>query len=207
MRLFLSAALMLLLFACNGNDKQSSDSNNDIDELGELLERVHHCSRLEVAEYTMLKIVSFNDSSMINVVGYKISMPGERKLMIPIEVKTKIFIDLDYVTKEDISVDSSTINITLPSPNIEIYSTKEDHDLERESVSWYRANFTEQELEKFVKQGVEDAQKSIPSLEINSIAKRNTEKILQPILFNIGYSQRVNVIFKEQNIIQPTFKD
>lgn len=198
---------MLLLFACNGNDKQSSDSNNDIDELGELLERVHHCSRLEVAEYTMLKIVSFNDSSMINVVGYKISMPGERKLMIPIEVKTKIFIDLDYVTKEDISVDSSTINITLPSPNIEIYSTKEDHDLERESVSWYRANFTEQEREKFVKQGVEDAQKSIPSLEINSIAKRNTEKILQPILFNIGYSQRVNVIFKEQNIIQPTFKD
>lgn len=207
MRLFLSTLLTLLLFACSDNEKTNVDSNNKDNELGELVDRVHHCSTLEVAEYTMLKIVSFDDSSIINIIGHKFSLPGERKLMIPIEVKTKIYIDLNYVTKDDITIDSTTIYISLPSPRIEIYSTKEDHNLERESVSWYRSHFTEQERKMFIKQGIEEIKKNIPSMDIDHIAKRNSEKLIQPIIDKAGDKRQVCITFKKPSIFCPSDKD
>ncbi len=207
MRLFLSTLLILLLIACSGNENSSVDSDKKYNELGELVERVHHCSKLEVAEYTMLKIVSFNDSSILNIAGHKIPIPGERKLMIPIEVKMKVFVDLNYVIKDDITVDSSRINITLPSPKLEIYSTKIDHEWERESVSWFRSKITEQERERFIQQGIEDVKENIPSIEINNLAKRNTEKTLQPIISNIGMKQHLTVDFKESGLFSPALKD
>lgn len=54
MRLFLSTLLTLLLFACSGNENPNVDSDKNYNELGELVERVHHCSKLEVAEYTFI---------------------------------------------------------------------------------------------------------------------------------------------------------
>ncbi len=199
---------MLLLFACSGNNIPNVDSEaNKVDTIGVLWERVHHCSRLEVAEYTMLKIVSFDDNSKLNLAGVKIPLPGERKLMIPIEVKMKAIVDLTFVTRNDISVDSSTINITLPSPRIEIYSTKIDHERERESVSFFRSNFTENEREIFMKQGIEDVKNSIPATGFNEIAKRNTEKLLKPTILNSGFKQHVNLTFKEEEISISNFKD
>lgn len=207
MRFILSTLLLLSLFACSGNDKSNVDRENKKDiELGELADRVHHCSRLEVAEYTMLKIVSFSDSSVIKIIGHSIPLPGERKLMIPLEAKMKVFVDLNYVTKDDITVDSTTINISLPSPKLEVYSTKIDNEKERKSVSWYRSNFSEQEREKFIQQGRKEIDNSIPSIEIAEIAKRNTEKMLQPILNNLGYQQRLCITFKETEITTPTLR-
>ncbi len=208
MKLFLSTLFMMLLFACCGNEKTSVDSEtNKIDTIGVLWERVHHCSKLEVAEYTVLKTVSFDDKSQLKLFGYSTPLPGEKRLMIPIEVKMKITVDLSFVTPNDISANDSTIVISLPAPKIEITSTKIDHDKSQESVSWFRSNFTEQEREKFMKQGIEEVQKSISYMEINNIAKSNTENVLQPILLNIGFKKNLNVTFKESEIKSPNFKD
>lgn len=208
MRLFLSTLLTLLLFACSGNETPSVDSQTDkIDTVGVLWERVHHCSKLEVAEYTVLKIVSFDDKSQLRLFGYTTPLPGEKRLMVPIEVKMKVTVDLNFVTKNDISANDSTIHITLPSPKIEISSTKIDHDKSQESVSWFRSNFTEQEREKIIKQGVEDVKKSISYIEINNIAKSNTENVLQPILLSTGLEQQLDITFKDSEITAPNFKD
>ena len=208
MRLFLSTLLALLLFACSGNENPSVDSQtNKIDTIGVLWERVHHCSKLEVAEYTVLKIVSFDDKSQLKFFGYSTPLPGEKKLMIPIEVKIKVTVDLSFVTRSDISINDSTINLTLPSPILEITSTKIDHDKSRESVSWYRSNFTEEEREYVIKQGIEDVKKSTSYIEINNIAKSNTENVLQPILVNTGFKQHLNITFKNPEIKTPNFKD
>ncbi len=208
MKLFLSTLLVLLLFACSGNEKTSDDSQaNKIDTIGVLWERVHHCSKLEVAEYTVLKTVSFDDKSQLKLFGYSTPLPGEKRLMIPIEVKMKITVDLSFVTPNDISANDSTIVISIPAPKIEITSTKIDHDKSQESVSWFRSNFTEQEREKFMKQGIEEVKKSISCMEINNIAKSNTENVLQPILLNIGFKKNLNVTFKESEIKSPNFKD
>nr|MCR5246394.1 hypothetical protein [Paludibacteraceae bacterium] len=72
---------------------------------------------------------------------------------------------------------------------------------------WFRSNFTEQEREKFMKQGIEEVKNSISYLEINNLAKSNTENVLQPILLNIGYKKRLNVTFKNSEIKIPDFKD
>ncbi|MEE1083128.1 MAG: DUF4230 domain-containing protein [Paludibacteraceae bacterium] len=208
MRLFLSTVLALLLLACSGNENPSVDSQtNKIDTIGVLWERVHHCSKLEVAEYTVLKIVSFDDKSQLKFFGYSTPLPGEKKLMIPIEVKMKVTVDLSFVTRNDISINDSTINITLPSPILEITSTKIDHDKSRESVSWYRSNFTEEEREYVIKQGIEDVKKSTSYIEINNIAQSNTENVLQPILVNAGIKQHLNITFKNPEIKTPNFKD
>ena len=127
--------------------------------------------------------------------------------MVPIEVKMKVTVDLNFVTKNDISANDSTIHITLPSPKIEISSTKIDHDKSQESVSWFRSNFTEQEREKIIKQGVEDVKKSISYIEINNIAKSNTENVLQPILLSTGLEQQLDITFKDSEITAPNFKD
>lgn len=208
MRLFLSTLLALLLIACSGNENPSVDSQtNKIDTIGVLWERVHHCSKLEVAEYTVLKIVSFDDKSQLKFFGYSTPLPGEKRLMVPIEVKMKIIVDLNFVTTNDISVNDSTIDITLPSPTLEITSTKIDHDKSREYVSWFRSNFTEQEREYVIKHGIEDVKKSTSYIEINNIAKSNTEKVLQPILVNAGFKQHLNITFKNPEIKTPNFKD
>ena len=208
MKLFLSTLLVLLLFACSGNEKTSVDSQaNKIDTIGVLWERVHHCSKLEVAEYTVLKTVSFDDKSQLKLFGYSTPLPGEKRLMIPIEVKMKITVDLSFVTPNDISANDSTIVISIPAPKIEITSTKIDHDKSQESVSWFRSNFTEQEREKFMKQGIEEVKKGISYLEINDIAKSNTENVLQPILLNIGDKKQLVVTFKDSEIKSPNFKD
>lgn len=208
MRLFLSTVLALLLLACSGNENTSVDSQtNKIDTVGVLCERVHHCSKLEVAEYTVLKIVSFDDKSQLKFFGYSTPLPGEKKLMIPIEVKMKVTVDLGFVTRDDIYTTDSTINLTLPSPILEITSTKINHDKSRESVSWYRSNFTEEEREYVIKQGIEDVKKSTSYIEINNIAKSNTENVLQPILVNTGFKQHLNITFKNPEIKTPNFKD
>ena len=161
MRLFLSTLLALLLFACSGNENPSVDSQtNKIDTIGVLWERVHHCSKLEVAEYTVLKTVSFDDDSQLKIFGYSTPLPGEKRLMVPIEVKMKIIVDLNFISTNDISVNDSTIDITLPSPTLEITSTKIDHDKSREYVSWFISNFTEQEREYVIKHGIEEVKKS-----------------------------------------------
>ena len=208
MKLFLSTLLMMLLFSCCCNEKTNVDRpTNKIDSIGVLWERVHHCSKLEVAEYTVLKTVSFDDNSQLKLFGYSTPLPGEKRLMIPIEVKMKITVDLGFVTRDDIYTTDSTINLTLPAPKIEITSTKIDHEKSQESVSWFRSNFTEQEREKFMKQGIEEVKNGISYLEINNIAKSNTENVLQPILINIGFKKHLNVTFKNSEIKIPDFKD
>lgn len=208
MKLFLSTLLLMLLFSCCCNEKTNVDRpTNKIDSIGVLWERVHHCSKLEVAEYTVLKTVSFDDKSQLKLFGYSTPLPGEKRLMIPIEVKMKITVDLGFVTRDDIYTTDSTINLTLPSPILEITSTKIDHDKSRESVSWYRSNFTEEEREYVIKQGIEDVKKSTSYIEINNIAKSNTENVLQPILVNTGFKQHLNITFKNPEIKTPNFKD
>jgi hypothetical protein len=198
----------MLLFSCCCNEKTNVDRpTNKIDSIGVLWERVHHCSKLEVAEYTVLKTVSFDDKSQLKLFGYSTPLPGEKRLMIPIEVKMKITVDLGFVTRDDIYTTDSTINLTLPSPILEITSTKIDHDKSRESVSWYRSNFTEEEREYVIKQGIEDVKKSTSYIEINNIAKSNTENVLQPILVNTGFKQHLNITFKNPEIKTPNFKD
>ncbi|MCR5248965.1 MAG: DUF4230 domain-containing protein, partial [Paludibacteraceae bacterium] len=135
MKLFLSTLLLMLLFSCCCNEKTNVDRpTNKIDSIGVLWERVHHCSKLEVAEYTVLKTVSFDDKSQLKLFGYSTPLPGEKRLMIPIEVKMKITVDLGFVTRDDIYTTDSTINLTLPAPKIEITSTKIDHEKSQESV-------------------------------------------------------------------------
>jgi hypothetical protein len=58
-----------------------------------------------------------------------------------------------------------------------------------------------------MKQGIEEVKNGISYLEINNIAKSNTENVLQPILLNIGFKKHLNVTFKNSEIKIPDFKD
>lgn len=195
MRLFISTLLTLLLFSCSTNNVET----DKVEALSVLYERVHQCSRLKVGEVAINKIISYEDSSKLNVAGKELfAIPGERKLMIPIEVKMNVFVDLTCITKDDIAIGDSIICINLPSPSIEISSTKIDHNKEQESVSFFRSNFSEKEKEAFMKQGIEEVKKDLPNLDVENIAKSNTLKIIKSIVKESGFKQTLLVSFEDK---------
>ena len=193
---FVIVLCLSLLSACRGEETKAEVVR--VDTLS-LVMQVKECARLYTAEYEVHKLVLKDDP--LRVKGnlfqraFDIKVPiGERKVMIPLDVTLKAYIDFTGFGEKNVLRSGDRIVVTLPDPRVVVTSSRINHDEVKQFVSLTRSDYTSAELADFTRQGEDEILASVPQLGILEMARENAAHVLVPMLTRLGYDERNIVI-------------
>lgn len=193
---FVIVLCLSLLSACRGEETQAEAVR--VDTLS-LVMQVKECARLYTAEYEVHKLVLKDDP--LRVKGnlfqraFDVKVPiGERKVMIPLDVTLKAYIDFTGFDEKNVLRSGGRIVVTLPDPRVVVTSSRINHDEVKQFVSLTRSDYTSAELADFTRQGEDEILASVPQLGILEMARENAAHVLVPMLTRLGYDERNIVI-------------
>ena len=193
---FVIVLCLSLLSACRGEETQAEVVR--VDTLS-LVMQVKECARLYTAEYEVHKLVLNDDP--LRVKGnlfqraFDVKVPiGERKVMIPLDVTLKAYIDFTGFDEKNVLRSGDRIVVTLPDPRVVVTSSRINHDEVKQFVSLTRSDYTSAELADFTRQGEDEILASVPQLGILEMARENAAHVLVPMLTRLGYDERNIVI-------------
>ena len=193
---FVIVLCLSLLSACRGEETQAEVVR--VDTLS-LVMQVKECARLYTAEYEVHKLVLKDDP--LRVKGnlfqraFDVKVPiGERKVMIPLDVTLKAYIDFTGFDEKNVLRSGDRIVVTLPDPRVGVTSSRINHDEVKQFVSLTRSDYTSAELADFTRQGEDEILASVPQLGILEMARENAAHVLVPMLTRLGYDERNIVI-------------
>lgn len=193
---FVIVLCLSLLSACRGEETQAEVVR--VDTLS-LVMQVKECARLYTAEYEVHKLVLKDDP--LRVKGnlfqraFDVKVPiGERKVMIPLNVTLKAYIDFTGFDEKNVLRSGDRIVVTLPDPRVVVTSSRINHDEVKQFVSLTRSDYTSAELADFTRQGEDEILASVPQLGILEMARENAAHVLVPMLTRLGYDERNIVI-------------
>ena len=193
---FVIVLCLSLLSACRGEETQAEVVR--VDTLS-LVMQVKECARLYTAEYELHKLVLKDDP--LRVKGnlfqraFDVKVPiGERKVMIPLDVTLKAYIDFTGFDEKNVLRSGDRIVVTLPDPRVVVTSSRINHDEVKQFVSLTRSDYTSAELADFTRQGEDEILASVPQLGILEMARENAAHVLVPMLTRLGYDERNIVI-------------
>lgn len=187
--------LLLLLSACGENTSRTSE--------GELVSQINSCARLYTSQYNIHKIITYEDMEKIEGTFFSekisIPIPGDRKILIPIEATIKSYIDFSQFSDDNVSINGKKISILLPQPQIELTSSQIDYENEKEFISWNRSNFSEEEKEEFIRQGRISILNDIAQSDLLEKSRLSAFNALLPILTSAGYTpSNITISFPEK---------
>ena len=199
--LIIYITLAILLFAllviavmrgCMQDSRIASENTVRIDTLGTILTEIKLCSRLNVAEMKVHKVITHDDAAALSgkIMGKEVSLQlpvGRRKVAIPMYATIKASIDMSKVTEKDIVRQGEKIEIFLPQPEVSITETHIDHEGVRQYVAVTRRNFSDEELLAYVRKGRDAIEKDIPRLGIREMARESAARQLVPIVQLLGF--------------------
>lgn len=193
---FVIVLCLSLLSACRGEETQAEVVR--VDTLS-LVMQVKECARLYTAEYEVHKLVLKDDP--LRVKGnlfqrtFDVKVPiGERKVMIPLDVTLKAYIDFTGFGEKNVLRSGDRIVVTLPDPRVVVTSSRINHDEVKQFVSLTRSDYTSAELADFTRQGEYEILASVPQLGILEMARENAAHVLVPMLTRLGYDERNIVV-------------
>lgn len=193
---FVIVLCLSLLSACRGEETKAEAVR--VDTLS-LVMQVKECARLYTAEYEVHKLVLKDDP--LRVKGnlfqraFDVKVPiGERKVMIPLDVTLKAYIDFTGFDEKNVLRSGDRIVVTLPDPRVVVTSSRINHDEVKQFVSLTRSDYTSAELADFTRQGEDESLASVPQLGILEMARENAAHVLVPMLTRLGYDERNIVI-------------
>ena len=192
----------LLTGACSGGSSKQAESKKD--SLPILVAKIQKCSRLYTTEYQVHKIVTHDDQLTFDssIFGHKFNwkIPGStRKVAIPIYATLKGYVDFSGFSSANVRRDSNRIEIILPDPQVVLTSSRIDHKRVKDRVSFFRSNFSDEELSNFERQGPESIIKSIPKLDIQERTRVSATRLLIPIVEKFGYKpESITVSFRKE---------
>lgn len=193
---FVIVLCLSLLSACRGEETKAEAVR--VDTLS-LVMQVKECARLYTAEYEVHKLVLKDDP--LRVKGnlfqraFDVKVPiGERKVMIPLDVTLKAYIDFTGFGEKNVLRSGDHIVVTLPDPRVVVTSSRINHDEVKQFVSLTRSDYTSAELADFTRQGEDEILASVPQLGILEMARENAAHVLVPMLTRLGYDERNIVI-------------
>ena len=193
---FVIVLCLSLLSACRGEETQAEVVR--VDTLS-LVMQVKECARLYTAEYEVHKLVLKDDP--LRVKGnlfqraFDVKVPiGERKVMIPLDLTLKAYIDFTGFDEKNVLRSGDRIVVTLPDPRVVVTSSRINHDEVKQFVSLTRSDYTSAELADFTRQGEDEILASVPQLGILEMARENAAHVLVPMLTRLGYDERNIVI-------------
>ena len=193
---FVIVLCLSLLSACRGEETKAEAVR--VDTLS-LVMQVKECARLYTAEYEVHKLVLKDDP--LRVKGnlfqraFDVKVPiGERKVMIPLDVTLKAYIDFTGFDEKNVLRSGDRIVVTLPDPRVVVTSSRINHDEVKQFVSLTRSDYTSAEVADFTRQGEDEILASVPQLGILEMARENAAHVLVPMLTRLGYDERNIVI-------------
>lgn len=193
---FVIVLCLSLLSACRGKETKAEAVR--VDTLS-LVMQVKECARLYTAEYEVHKLVLKDDP--LRVKGnlfqrtFDVKVPiGERKVMIPLDVTLKAYIDFTGFGEKNVLRSGDRIVVTLPDPRVVVTSSRINHDEVKQFVSLTRSDYTSAELADFTRQGEDEILASVPQLGILEMARENAARVLVPMLTRLGYDERNIVV-------------
>ena len=186
---FVIVLCLSLLSACRGEETQAEVVR--VDTLS-LVMQVKECARLYTAEYEVHKLVVKGNLFQR---AFDVKVPiGERKVMIPLDVTLKAYIDFTGFDEKNVLRSGDRIVVTLPDPRVVVTSSRINHDEVKQFVSLTRSDYTSAELADFTRQGEDEILASVPQLGILEMARENAAHVLVPMLTRLGYDERNIVI-------------
>ena len=193
---FVIVLCLSLLSACRGKETKAEAVR--VDTLS-LVMQVKECARLYTAEYEVHKLVLKDDP--LRVKGnlfqrtFDVKVPiGQRKVMIPLDVTLKAYIDFTGFGEKNVLRSGDRIVVTLPDPRVVVTSSRINHDEVKQFVSLTRSDYTSAELADFTRQGEDEILASVPQLGILEMARENAAHVLVPMLTRLGYDERNIVV-------------
>ena len=166
--------------ACSRDEKAKQEA--EIDSFPVLINQIRSCSRLYTTEIKVHKIVTHDDQLKLQgkILSKEIdvNLPfGERKIAIPMDATLKGYIDFSDFTEDNIKRRGGKIEVLLPNPQVEITSSRIDHDEIMQHVALFRSDFTDKEL-------------SADKMGIAEHARIGAANVLIPIIMQFGYDEK-----------------
>ena len=195
-------SIFALFFGCKDSNSaditmsvaDSTVAPQPIDTLAEVVMRVQQQSKLYTTECQVHKVVLYSDNASIGGKVFSMTVPGDRKVAIPIDVTMKGYVDFSTFIKESIATHDSLCIITLPDPQVVVTASKLDHEATRQYVSLTRKRFTEDEISRLAAQGEDSVMSHISQYGIIERSREACARTLVPILTRMGYSEENIVI-------------
>lgn len=186
-------AILTTVAACGGK-RQHKEKQPPVDTTLVLVTQISRCSRLYTAEMQVHKIVTHDDVLRLNgrIVGedHRWELPfSKRKIAIPMNATMKAYIDFGRFTEQNVHRMGRKIIITLPDPRVALTSTKIDQHEIQQQVSFFRSNFSDEEMTSFERQGREAIIANVPQTGIIDLARENAVRILIPLIEQMGYRE------------------
>ena len=195
----------VLLFSCAVLSVACNNAENkEKDALPDLAVQIQKQGRFYSTEYQLHKIITQDDTKQLQTVvfnqKYSVELPlGTRSIAIPVEATVKAYVDFSDFTSDQVRRKGGKIEIILPDPQFEITSTRVDHDEVKQYVPLLRGNFTDKELTMLAQAGREAVVKDLPKLNLTESARRNTARMLIPMLAQMGFGEdQITVTFRKQ---------
>ena len=154
---------------------------------------VSKCARLYTVQYNVRKVLTHQDFSEVELKLFwekiSIPIPGERKIILPMDATVKAYIDFADFSSKDVSVVGDKITITLPSPKIEMTSSKIDYENEKQFLSWNRFKFSEPERESLLRKGREKVLDDMKGTDILERSQVGAYNALLPLVMAAGFDR------------------
>lgn len=177
------------------------------EDLSTTINKVSNSAKLYTSEIQVHKIVLFDDVTRIkgNILSTQINVKlplGERKMAIPVDATLKSYIDFANFSKDNVKTETvdgkKKLVITLPDPQIVLTASKIDYDGMKEEVSFLRSRFSNEEITKYTKQGIDAIVKAVPKMGLLETSRESASRMLVPLFVRAGYNEEdIMVVFRK----------
>lgn len=197
------AVLLTTLFACGNSEKKTPYSQLTRDSIPALIMQVQKTSKLYTADFKVHKIITHDDELKIKGTilqqDFDIPLPlGSRKVAIPMDATVKAYIDFSAFSEKNVKREGDKIEIILPDPQVELTSTRINHEDVKKHVPLLRSNFSDKELADYSMQGRKAIINDIPKMGIIPMAQESATRMLVPMLQQMGYEEsNITITFRK----------
>lgn len=202
-RILICFAVMISLLSCSDSEQPSHNNQLTQDSIPKLIMQVQKSAKLYTAEIKVHKIITHDDDLKIKgsilQQDFDIPLPlGSRKVAIPMDATVKAYIDFSEFSEKNVKRDGEKIEIILPDPQVELTSTRINHDDVKKHVPLLRSNFSDKELADYSLQGRKAIVNDIPKMGVVKMAQESATRMLVPMLQQMGYEEsNITITFRK----------
>lgn len=195
--------VLISLLSCSDSEQPSHNNQLTQDSIPKLIMQVQKSAKLYTAEIKMHKIITHDDDLKIKgsilQQDFDIPLPlGSRKVAIPMDATVKAYIDFSEFSEKNVKRDGEKIEIILPDPQVELTSTRINHDDVKKHVPLLRSNFSDKELADYSMQGRKAIVNDIPKMGVVKMAQESATRMLVPMLQQMGYEEsNITITFRK----------